>query len=194
MLIELPEVLVGDRVRVRPYRKGDGPALEEAVSSSLEHLKPWMPWANKPQSSEDFEELARTFAAKWILREDLGVGIWPLDESRLLGGSGLHRIDWEVRKFEIGYWIRPEEEGKGLVSETARLLCGLAFDRLGANRVFIRCSTNNARSAAVPKRLGFVHEGTLYRDHILPGGQIDDMHVFGMTRELWEETGQRRSQ
>ncbi len=113
------------------------------------------------------------------------MGIWSLDESRLLGGTGLHRMDWEIRKFEIGYWIRPDEEGKGYVTECVRLLCNLAFGTLKANRVLIRCASTNERSANVPRRLGFAHEGTHRNDLMAPDGKLLDALVFGMTPEMW---------
>lgn len=144
-----------------------------------------MPWARKRQSRDDSEELVRTFEAKWILREDLVMGIWPLDETRLLGGTGLHRIDWDARNFEIGYWIRPDEEGKGLVTETVLLLCELAFGVLQGNRVQIRSNSRNLRSIAVPTRLGFSHEATLRNDRLSREGKVVDTEVFAMTREDW---------
>ena len=185
LLIDVPNPIVGERVLLRAYRPGDGPALNEAVILSLDHLKPWMPWAQKPPSIQESEETARRLHARWQSREDLTVGIWNLEQTRLLGGSGLHRIDWEVPKFEIGYWIRPDEEGKGLVSETVTLLRDVAFRVLGANRVFIRCASTNLRSAAIPLRLGFEHEGTLRNEAISTEGLPQDIHVFGITRTMW---------
>jgi RimJ/RimL family protein N-acetyltransferase len=187
ILIDIPERLVGDRVVVRAYRPGDGIALNEAILASLDHLRPTMPFAQSAPTIEESEDVVRRFRAKWILREDIGMGIWNPQETRVLGGTGLHRIDWEARRFEIGYWIRPDEEGKGLVSESVRLLCELAFETLGANRVHIRCAADNLRSAAVPRRLGFVHEGTLRHALLSPSGEIKDELVFGMIRSEWEE-------
>src|SRR5579862_1955671 len=106
VLRELPGELVGERVIVRPFRPGDGAQVWEAVEESREHILPWLPWGDKHKSPEDTEEFVRRSQARWMLREDLPVGIWERATGRFLGGSGLHRINWEVPSFEIGYWLR----------------------------------------------------------------------------------------
>ncbi|HZT42355.1 MAG TPA: GNAT family N-acetyltransferase [Chthonomonadaceae bacterium] len=183
ILRELPEELVGKRVIVRPYRPGDGAALFEAIDESREHLAPWMPWTKEHKTPDDSEAYARRSQARWLLREDLGVGLWERETGRYLGGSGLHRIQWDVPSFEIGYWIRASAEGKGYMTEAVRLLCRLAFDTLEANRVFIRCDSRNTRSAAIPRRLGFQHEATLRNDARSLSGELRDTFHFAMTPE-----------
>jgi RimJ/RimL family protein N-acetyltransferase len=96
-MIEVPNPIVGTRVLLRPYRDGDGAALNEAVAFSLDHLKRWMPWAQECPTIEDSEEVVRKNKARWHTREDLTMGIWNCEETRVLGGSGLHRIDWVSR-------------------------------------------------------------------------------------------------
>ena len=61
---------------------------------------------------------------------------------------GLHRIDWTLRKFEIGYWRKTGCEGRGFVTEAVRALARLAFDTLDARRVEIRMDDNNAAQLA----------------------------------------------
>ena len=183
ILINLPDELIGERVLVRPLRSGDGTVVYEAVDESREQLDPWMPWAKNTKAADDSEVAARRGAAKWLLREDLMVGIWERETGRYLGGSGLHRIDWSVPAFEIGYWIRTSAQGRGYVSETVRLLCGLAFETLAAKRVEIRCDALNVRSNAVPRRLGFVQEAILRSDCRGESGELRDTLIFAMTPE-----------
>lgn len=183
ILRELPDELVGERVLVRPLRTGDGAAVWEAVEESREQISRWLPWVEKTLGPDDSEAAARRGAARWQAREDLMVGVWERATGRYLGGSGLHRIDWGVPAFEIGYWLRMSAWGQGYVSEAGRILCRFAFETLGANRVEIRCDGRNARSIAVPRRLGFVQEATL-RNHCRDGrGDLRDTLVFAMTPE-----------
>ncbi len=185
ILLEVPDRLQGKRVLLRSLHAGDGPVVNEAIVASVDHLRPWMPWCQVAPSQDESEEYVRRAHAKWILRESFGFGIFDLAETRVLGGAGIPRLDWEVRKFEIGYWIRPDAEGKGLITESVELLRDMAFESLNANRVFIRCDSANTRSAAVPKRLGFHHEGTLVNDNMGTDGNVHAMEMFGMTREMW---------
>lgn len=183
ILLELPDELLGERVVVRPYRVGDGIALWEALEESREHILPWLPWGETHRCPEDSEAFARKWQTRWLLRKDLPVGIWERETGRFLGGTGLHRIDWEIPAFEIGYWLRRTTVGKGYMTEAVWLLCELAFEILGANRVFIRCAAQNTRSAAVPQRLGFVQEAYLRNQGRDTSGALYDLLVFAMTPE-----------
>lgn len=187
ILIDLPEALVGQKVRLRTYLPGDGAALFEAVEESREHIRPWLPWAHEHRTPEESEGLVRRFHARTLLREDLMYAVLDRETGRYEGGIGLHRIDWKARKFEVGYWLRKSAEGRGYMTEAVRMLTDLAFETLEANRVFIRCSTKNARSAAIPQRLGFVYEGTFANDGVSADGDLFDSLVFGLTPELWRK-------
>jgi RimJ/RimL family protein N-acetyltransferase len=174
----------GERVRVRPFRRGDGPSLFAAIDEDRPHLRAWLPWVDTHKTSVDSEVYVRKAQAWWILREDLPMAIEERS-GKLLGGSGLHRFDWALRSFEIGYWIRKSAEGGGLVTEAVELEAAVAFERLDANRVHIRCDPENVRSAAVPARLGFTLEARLSRNMLAPGGEVRDTLVFALTRETF---------
>ncbi len=196
ILLDLPDEFIGERILVRPLRPGDGAAVWEAVEESREQISPWLPWVEKTLAPEDCEAAARRGAAKWQTREDLMVSVWEKSTGRYLGGSGLHRIDWEVPAFEIGYWLRTSAWGRGYISETVQVLCRFAFERLGAHRVEIRCDGHNERSLAVPRRLGFVQEARLRNQCRDGNGKLRDTLVFALTREdyeraksEWEQTG-----
>ncbi len=187
LLLDLPAEFRGEQVMVRQFRDDDATALWEAVDSSREHLKRWMPWVNDHNSLEFSREYIRKMRAKWILREDFLMGIWRLDGSRLLGATGIHRIDWSVPAMESGYWLRPDAVGHGYTTEAARLMMTFAFDHVRAERLEIRCDTQNVRSAAVPKRLGFVHEATLRCARRNTDNELGDSHVFALTRTDFEK-------
>lgn len=179
-LIPLPDELRSPRLVVRPYRHDDAEGVYEAIAESREHLRPWMPWVDNHHTIDDARDYCARSAANWLLRADLSVGIFDTVDGRYLGGSGMHRVDWEARTFEIGYWIRATAEGRGYVRETVQLLARLAFDQLRANRVEIRCDAENGRSARVAERLGFVPEGRLRNDSLDTSGNIRDTLVFAL--------------
>jgi RimJ/RimL family protein N-acetyltransferase len=179
MPIETPRLLL------RPYDRDDAERLGAAVSTAYEHLRPWMPWATPDQSTEQSLEIIAGMQSKWALRTDLTLGIFERADGELLGGSGLHRMDWAARTFEIGYWIHPDHEGLGYVTETARALTDYAFDVLRAERVEIRLDPTNLRSQAVPKRLEFLHEGTLRRSARGMDGALRDTQIHAVIRSDW---------
>jgi len=182
LLLELPQELVGPRVIARAYRDGDAEAVAEAVAESRERLAAaGMPWVKEWDDPQQGPIYVRRCQAKWAARDDLAFGLWERATGTYLGGSGLHRIDWSVPNVEIGYWIRNRFEGRGFVTEAAALLAAFAFDALHAQRVRIRCDAANARSAAVPRRLGFAHEATLRNETRRADGVLRDTLEFGLT-------------
>jgi RimJ/RimL family protein N-acetyltransferase len=174
-----------DRLLLRPYEREDAERLAAAVSTSYEHLRPWMPWATAEQTTEQSLEIIAGMQSRWALREDLTLGIFDRATGELLGGSGLHRMDWDARTFEIGYWIHPDHQGRGYVTETARALTDYAFDVLLAERVEIRLDPTNVRSRAVPVRLQFVHEGTLRRNARGTDDALRDTEIHAVVRADW---------
>ena len=185
-MIPLPSAIVGDRVVVRPFARGDGRAVFDAVDGSRAQLATWVPWPDRHGTIEDSEHFARTAHAKWLLREDLIVGVWDRGGA-LLGGSGLHRFDWATRAFEIGYWLRHEAQGQGYMREAVKLLAALAFVRLSAIRVEIACDERNVRSAGIPRALGFAAEAHLHNHQYATDGELRDTLIFALTPTIYRE-------
>lgn len=179
ILIDVPERLVGERIVVRRWYEADAPPLFSLIDESRDHLKQWLPWPDSHRTVDDTRAFVRRCIADWTLRADLAMGIFDTD-GRLLGSVALRPHDWRIPSFEIGYWIGVAYEGKGYVSEAVRLISRLAFETLGAKRVFIRCDPRNHRSAAVASRCGFVLEGTLRSDCVAPDDSIGDTQYWSM--------------
>jgi RimJ/RimL family protein N-acetyltransferase len=133
---------------------------------------------------DEAESHCRRACARFMLREDLTLSIYDATGKRLLGSTGLHRLNWEVRRFEIGYWIRQSEQGKGYVSEAVNALTRFAFDTLEARRVEIRCDSHNLRSLKVMQRLGFEQEGLLRSVSLGVQGESRDTIVTARTNSI----------
>jgi RimJ/RimL family protein N-acetyltransferase len=161
---------------------GDGPAVYEAILESWDSLRRWMPWARQRPTPEQTEEVARQFRSNFIARSDLPMFIFLRDGKTAVGGTGLHRMDWSVPRFEIGYWVRRSFEGKGYITEAVRALSRFAFGKLQAQRVEIHCSQDNERSRRVAERCGFVLEGRLRNQSREPTGELRDVLVYSLVR------------
>ena len=179
-LIPLFEELHGERVIVRPYRSDDAQALFEAVDESREHIRPWLPFADAHKTVEESRDWIINQQAKWLLRETMNAAIVEASTGRYLGGIGLHPHNWDIRHFEIGYWLRKSAEGHGYMMEAVTLLTDYAFNELKANRIEILCDERNIRSASVARRLGYVQEGLMRNDSTGPDGGLRNTLVFSL--------------
>jgi RimJ/RimL family protein N-acetyltransferase len=136
-----------------------------------------MPFAQKAPTMEESEEHCRRAAAKFILREDMTLSIYSRDLKTFIGSTGLHHANWDVPSFHVGYWVHPEFEGQGFITETVNALTRYAFQVLRARRVEIRCDSKNGRSLSVMNRLGFVREGVLKNEDVQTSGPLRDTIV-----------------
>lgn len=183
VLIDFPSGFYSERLLIRMPMPGDGKAVYKAIQASLNELKPWMPFAHIEQSEEDIEANIREAHAKFLTREDLRLHIFDRETGEFLASSGLHRINWDVPKFEIGYWIDTRFSGNGYITEAAEAITQFAFNELNAKRVEIRCDSKNIRSRAIPERLGYTLEGILKNDAISADGKgLRDTCIFAKTK------------
>ena len=87
---------------------------------------------------------------------------------------------------QFGYWLAAGARGRGFATHAVTLMTGWLFE-LGAARVFLSIQTENTASAAVARRAGFTHEGTL-RAHGVWEGQRKDVDLFAVLPVEWEHT------
>lgn len=183
ILLDFPTAFSTNRLIIRMPEPGDGQAVNTAINASLSELKPWLPFAQKEQSAEETEINIRGAHSKFLTREDLRLLIFNKENGEFIASSGLHRIDWDVRKFEIGYWIDTRHSGKGYMTEAVQGISNFAFTQLKARRVEIRCDALNHKSRAIPARLGFDLEGILRNDDLSGDGkEIRDTCVYSKVK------------
>ncbi|ADU29180.1 GNAT family N-acetyltransferase [Evansella cellulosilytica] len=170
-MIELPTEFYTERLMIRMPLPGDGEKVFKAINASITELKPWLPFAQKQQTLEDVEENIREAHVKFLSREDLRLLIFSRETGELIGCSGLHRINWDIPKCEIGYWIDTRYSGKGYMTEAITRITEYAFKEIKAKRVEICCDEQNDRSRAVAERLDFTLDAILKNDDLSPDGK-----------------------
>lgn len=184
ILLDFPTQFTTNRLLIRLPLPGDGKAVNAAIRASITELQPWMPFAQSIPTVESTEENIREAHAKFLLREDLRFLIFHKEDGYLIGSTGLHRINWDVPRVEIGYWIDSRYSKKGYITETVEGLTTFAFTELSAKRVEIRCDSLNVKSRRIPEKLGFTLEGILKHDSVAVDGKtLRDTCIFAKIRE-----------
>lgn len=180
--------IVTRRLVIRCYEPTDAQMLDDAANASKEHLLPFMPWAHDlPMPFQDRLALVRRFRGNFDLGNDFVYGVFNLEETRVLGGTGLHtRVGTGAR--EIGYWIHVDFAGQGLATELSAALTRVAFEIDEVSRVEIHCDPANVRSANVPRKLGYTHEATLRSRLTNRDGSLRDAMIWTLLREEYPQT------
>lgn len=181
ILIDLPMPIETPRLILRPAMTGDGAALNEAKAETFDQLNQWMPWAKEMSTVDEDEITVREAHARFIRREDMMLFAFEKETGRYIAGTGLHRFDWGIRRFEIGYWVRASEQRKGYASEIANALTRYAFIQLQARAVMIGHAAGNDKSRSVIEKLGFALEGVLKNETSLPDGTVADALIYSRT-------------
>jgi len=172
-----------ERLVIRCYQPKDGILLKNAIDESLDHLRPWMPWAhNEPEKLADKIARLRKYRGQFDLGVDYVYGIFNKSEDELIGSTGLHTRPGENAR-EIGYWINANHINKGYATEAAKALTVVGFEIEDLERIEIHCAPNNVNSLNVPKKLGYVHEATLKDRHTDPFGKKRDTMIWTMFKE-----------
>jgi ribosomal-protein-serine acetyltransferase len=182
ILLDFPDQFETDRLLLRAPKPGDGAVLNEAIRESAESLKPWMPFVNPVPTVADSEEFVRRACAKFILREDLMLLLFDKHSGRLVGSSGLHRMDWAAGRFEIGYWLRDSAVRCGYATEAVNGITSFAATHLAVNRIEIRCDARNHRSRRVAERCGFHLETVIRNDRLDMSGNLSDTCLYAKVR------------
>jgi ribosomal-protein-serine acetyltransferase len=154
----------------------------DLVEQNREHLRRWLTWVDTTHTVHDSRTFIRNTLQQFADNRGFSAGIWY--QGALAGVIGYNYIDWQDSKAEFGYWLGEPFQGRGLMTRACRALMSHAFDELYLNRVEILCATGNARSRAIPERLGFTQEGVLRQAEWLTDRFVD-LVVYAMLVSDW---------
>jgi ribosomal-protein-serine acetyltransferase len=169
-------------LELRLFEERHAAAIFKRVDRNRAYLREWLSWVDATHAEDDTLSFIRAMREQFAANQSITAGIWL--HGRFIGSVGTHKINWPLRKTEMGYWLDEESQGTGIMTDVCRVMITHLFEELDLNRVEIHCATGNAKSIAIPKRLGFTLEGTL-REAGYACGRFLDLHVFGMLKTEW---------
>jgi ribosomal-protein-serine acetyltransferase len=172
----------GRGLTLRPLQLRDARALFALVEANRARLRTWLPWPDANRSIQDSRAYILRMRTLAKAGRGLSYGLWWQEE--LVGVAGFVWIDPVNASAGIGYWLAQAVEGQGLMTRAVAALLRQGFGSLGLNRIEIRAGVRNRRSRAVPKRLGFRHEGTLRQAERLADRTVDHA-VYGLLAAEW---------
>ena len=173
--------LAGERAALRPVDPADAEVAFAALDGRREILD-WLVWEG-PASRAELAD----YYADWCRGEDPGTGacdyalaVVDLADGGFAGTLGL-RYAAHPGSGDLGYWIAPERQGRGLASEAVRLACWLGFERLDSHLIDACVFLGNTASRRVLEKNGFTFERTV------------EALVRGELRREWYLVATRRS-
>ena len=169
---------------LRPLEPWQAEEFAAHMDRAREHIRPWVGPSFVTTDVDGARATLQRYADATARDGNRIFGIW-LDGlpgssgPTLVGGVMFVEFSAAAGTCEIGCWLEPAVEGRGLITAACRMLLSYAFDERGLHRAEWRCRTDNARSSAVAERLGMTLEGVL-REAWKVGDTFHDKQVWSI--------------
>jgi ribosomal-protein-serine acetyltransferase len=143
-----------DRLVLRAVDPGDAADLCRALWVNRDHLSPWI---DVPETAVDVGVMRThltTLAQRFASGTRLLYTVRDRASNELFGCAGIAPDDWS-----LSYWLVQSHTRCGYAREAVTALIQLAFLHPWASHLRIECRSENVRSSAVARALGFARLG-----------------------------------
>jgi RimJ/RimL family protein N-acetyltransferase len=150
------------RLILREWRARDASQLVRQINN-LEITK-WLSVVPYPYTIKD---------AKWFIgkkleekkleqgeRKEYNFALQLQGQPGVIGGIGIHKIDYSIGVGTIGYWLGQDHWRNGYMSEALEGILDFAFNKLGLARLEAGVFKGNPSSGVLLEKYGFTLEGT----------------------------------
>ncbi len=162
---------------LRRLRPEDAADIFRSIDTQRRHLGRWLPFVAETHCVEQSEAVVAGMLA------DTANPVYSIRNGEAFAGLiGFKSADAEKHGIEIGYWLREEQQGKGVMTAAVRALCETAFTQMSMRRIEIRCGVGNLPSNRIPQRLGFLRSHVEQRGEELSDGEWIDLNVYVLER------------
>ena len=159
-------------ITLREYKKADVDRLVELANNEnvSRYLVYTFPYPYKKQDAEWWIEegaTANNSVTKVIDYNGIfvgSVGITPQN-------------GWKEHSAEIGYWLGEKYWGKGIATESLRMMTEISFSELEFRKLFAPVLGPNKASMRVLDKCGYILEGVFKQD-VYKGGNYQDGYYF----------------
>ncbi|MBX6358413.1 MAG: GNAT family N-acetyltransferase [Micromonosporaceae bacterium] len=176
---------LAEGAELRPLEPWQAAEFAAHVERSRAHLAPWLPWATTVADEQSARAFLQQYAEEQARDGGRIYGIWV--DGVLSGGTLFRVFDTRLGVCEVGVWLAPEVEGRGLVTRAVRHMIDWAIGVRGMARVEWRTVPENARSIACATRLGMTREAVL-RQAFPVNGVRHDVEVWSVLADEWRGT------
>ncbi|MEI7718314.1 MAG: GNAT family protein [archaeon] len=178
------------RLILRLPNKDDVPDLVIALNNkNVSRYMASMPYPYTKKIAQDFVS-RNIIDSKSKERNKYEFNLELKSEKKIVGGVGLSNVKYGLAS--IGYWLREDLWGQGLMSEAVLAMIDFGFSKLKLRRIELTCSEVNSGSRAIAEKFGFKLEGVLRKAHgTLHNGNFANKCVYGLLKEDWPEVKKR---
>ncbi|WP_328906016.1 GNAT family N-acetyltransferase [Streptomyces sp. NBC_00234] len=171
-----------DGAELRPLETWQAQEFLTHIDRARELVDPWIPFAAAAKDLDSARALLQRYADSQAADTGRLYGIWL--DGTLVGGVLFRIFEAGTGNCEVGCWLEPAGEGRGLVTRAMHQLIDWAVDVRGMHRVEWVASSANTRSLAVAQRLGMTRDG-VRRESFLYQGKRHDSEIWSVLAPEW---------
>ena len=173
--------LITSRLLLREFVEGDFLALRDLDSRpEMNMYERDLP--GEAETRKSLDEFIQNQREEPRITYKLAVTIPPNETAK--GMLKLSRQWEEIREWEVGWAMHPEEWGKGYAVEAARGVMDWAFKEMNVHRIVAFCHVGNSASVRVMEKLGMHRDGLLRETRWLRGRWWDE-YVYSILEREW---------
>lgn len=163
-------ILESSRLRLRNLLPADAKEFYQ-MRSDPELMK----YIDKPKMKNIAEAraLIKQMEEDRLLGNGINWGITHKDKNHLIGTIGFWRIDKPNYRAEVGYMIKTDHQGKGLVTEALQMTIDFAFNKMNIHSIEANINPMNERSRNLLIKNGFVKEAYFCENYFYDGKFLD---------------------
>ena len=177
---DMPE-LVGRIVKLEPIRAGDEQPLAIAAYDGV--FRFYVTGMPTKFTAEGFADHVHFLIET---RSILAFKVTDLSTMAVVGSTSVMDIRPEDAHVEVGMtWYSKEAQGTKINPECKLLLLSYSFEKVGCERVTLKCDARNARSRAGIEKLGAKFEGILRRHRYTQNDEFRDTAYYSILQEEW---------
>jgi RimJ/RimL family protein N-acetyltransferase len=142
-----------ERLRIRALREDDLDALWQLYSD---------PRVARFIGAHTREEVSAELRLQIAHHASHGWSLWALEErstGRFAGDCGLQPLELRGPEIELSYDLHPDLWGRGVATEAARAVVGMAFGELAIDHVVAVVKPTHTASRRVLENAGLAHTG-----------------------------------
>lgn len=174
-------ILANEKLFLREFMPHDWIDVHKYASQEI--VCRYQTWG--PNTEEDSKEFIQDALdeARQTPRERYVFAI--IYQETLIGSVEIMIRDFTNKVGEIGYIVNPDYWGKGVATQSAKLVITFGFDTLKLHRIYATCDPRNIGSSKVLEKVGMAKEGILRENMLMKDGIWRDSFLYSVLKQEW---------
>lgn len=178
----IPKIIVSDNLILKLLSQESAGIIFQAIDLNRHYLRRWLPFVDNTWREEDTEIFIKSILRSTVPKPDIVYEIWY--NSSFTGLIAIKELDEWNKRAELGYWLTPDFQGKGIMTACCAAILDYVFTKLGLNRIQIKVGIGNARSSRIAEKFRFKFEsieraGERFQDH------YKNLEVYSLLKKEW---------